>query len=41
MPECAEIKIMTEYINDCTEGYTFTSMEKSKETKVPCKVWSA
>ena len=39
MPECAEIKIMTEYINDCTEGYTFTSMEKSKETKVPCKVW--
>jgi len=41
MPECAEIKIMTEYINDCTKGYTFTSMEKSKETKVPCKVWGA
>ena len=39
MPECAEIKIMTEYINDCTEGHTFTSMMKSPETKVPCKVW--
>jgi len=41
MPECAEIKIMTEYINDSAKGRSFVSMNKSPETKVKCDVWGS
>ena len=35
MPELAEVKIMSEYINYVNENETFIGVEKSKENKNP------